>query len=145
MTPEALAALHAQAFACAAPRPWTAGEFAALLAAAATIALLRPEGFALGRAAADEAELLTLAVAPAARRRGLGRALVAGFEAAAAARGARAAFLEVEAGNAAARALYASLGWRPAGLRRGYYARVAGPAADAIVLRKVIRPPHEKA
>ena len=99
MTPGALAALHARAFTDA-PRPWSAAEFAALLAAASTLLVARGEGFALGRVAGPEAELLTLAVDPGARRRGLGRALVGAFEATAAARGAEEVLLEVAVTNA---------------------------------------------
>ena len=84
MAPEALAALHARAFAGGVPRPWSAAEFAALVGEAATLIAARDGGFALGRVAGPEAELLTLAVDPDARRRGIGSALVAAFEAAAA-------------------------------------------------------------
>ena len=136
MTPEALAALHARCFAEGPPRPWSAAEIAALLADPTTIPVLRPEGFALGRAAAGEAELLTLAVAPEARRRGLGTALVAAFEAEARARGAGEAFLEVAESNAGARALYARLGYLPAGRRPGYYRSAEAPPTAALVLRK---------
>jgi ribosomal-protein-alanine N-acetyltransferase len=140
MTPEALAALHARCF-DQAPRPWTAAEFAALLAERGAILALRPQGFALGRVAADEAELLTIAVAPEARRRGLGRALAASFEASARDLGAVAAYLEVAETNAAARALYAGLGWRVAGRRPGYYTRRDGPPIAALVLRKALAGP----
>jgi ribosomal-protein-alanine N-acetyltransferase len=137
MTPDELAALHALCFTDM-PRPWTAGEFEAIAALASTLAVARPEGFALGRVAGPEAELLTLAVHPAARRRGVGRALVRDFEAVAAGRGAREVFLEVAVTNLAAQRLYDSLGYRPAGRRAGYYARAAGPAVDALVLAKVL-------
>lgn len=130
MTPEALAALHARCFE-AAPRPWKPVEFAALLEAPGNLLLCRPGGFLLGRVSADEAELLTLAVAPEARRSGLGRLLTSGFAATSRGRGATRAFLEVAAGNVGARALYSGLGWREAGRRRNYYA--AG--LDALVLR----------
>jgi ribosomal-protein-alanine N-acetyltransferase len=145
MTPDARAALHARCFAEGAPASWPAAAFAELLARQECFVLDAAGGFALGRAVAGEAELLTLAVAPEARRRGTGRALVAAFEAEARARGATAAFLEVADTNAAARALYAGAGWRPAGRRRGYFAAPGRPAADAIVLRKSLRVPWLKA
>ena len=104
MTPEAMAALHAAAFTDT-PRPWTAAEFAGLLREPTTLVAVRDSGFALGRIAGPEAELLTLAVHPAARRCGLATALVAEFEARAAARGAEESLLEVAVTNAAARAL----------------------------------------
>lgn len=88
-------------------------------------------GFALGRIAADEVELLTLIVAPEHRRTGLGRSLLAQFEDEALVRGAEAAFLEVAQDNIAARELYENAGWRSVGKRPAYYGGV-----DAIVMRK---------
>ena len=137
MTPEALAALHAAAFTH--PRPWSAAEFAALLAGPGVFLLTEgTEGLLMGRALAGEAELLTIAVAPSARRRGLGARLVGRFLDAAAARGADRAFLEVAADNVAAQALYASAGFAPAGRRRGYYRDAAGAAVDALVLSRAL-------
>jgi ribosomal-protein-alanine N-acetyltransferase len=137
--PSALARLHARAF--VAPRPWTAAEFAALLAMPGCFLIERADAFLLGRAAADEAELLTLAVDPGARRRGLGRALVAAFTERAAAAGARHGWLEVAAGNEGARALYATTGWTEAGRRRGYFMSPGGGREDAIVMTCAILPP----
>ena len=94
--------------------------------------LIRPQGFLLGRSVSDEAELLTLAVAPEARRMGVARALLAEFAHTSHARGAREAFLEVASDNAPAIALYASAGWQRAGTRRDYYA----PGIDAMVMRR---------
>lgn len=129
MTPADLAALHAACF--TRPRPWSAAEFAALISAPGAFLLTEGGGFLLGRALADEAELLTLAVPEAARRQGTGARLLARFVTEARARGAEAAFLEVAADNAPARALYSRAGWAAAGRRRDYY----GPGADALVLR----------
>lgn len=126
-----MAALHARCFQT--PRPWSADEFAGLLGVQGTFLLHAPGAFLLGRALAGEAELLTLAVAPEQRRRGTGRGLLAGFAQTAWDRGAASAFLEVGAGNVAARALYVSAGWLEAGRRPRYY----GPAEDAIVMRLV--------
>ncbi len=89
----------------------------------------------LGRVVAGEAEMLTLAVPPEARRRGRGRALAAAFAGRAADLGAAEAFLEVARENVAARALYAGAGWVEAGVRPRYY----GPASDAIVMRLTLR------
>ena len=83
-------------------------------------------------AAADEAELLTLAVEPSARRQGLGRALVDEFDAVARLRGAARGFLEVASDNAAAQALYAGAGWERTGRRRDYY----GAGIDALTMGK---------
>lgn len=138
MNPEALAALHARCFTT--PRPFTAAEIAGLLDSPHVFLCTRPDGFALGRALAGEAELLTIAVDPARRRQGLGRALLGDFDTGARARAATEAFLEVADGNAAARALYAAAGWQPAGRRRGYYRDPDGSRDDALLLRKALAP-----
>ena len=133
MTPADLATLHARAFTT--PRPWSEAEFTALLND--PLAFLLVEGdaaFLLGRAVAGEAELLTIAVAPEARRLGLGRKLVGRFIYQALLRGAESAFLEVAEDNAAARGLYRASGFAEAGRRRGYYRTPEGKAVDALVL-----------
>ncbi len=128
-----LAATHAAAF----EEGWSAAAIAGLIRQGAT-ALASDHGFILIRAAGGEAEILTLAVEPAARRQGAGRQLVlAGMEAARAA-GAAELFLEVAADNAAALALYRGCEFVEVGLRRGYYRRGAGPAVDALVLRRAL-------
>ena len=130
----ALAALHAQAFAT----PWDAVEIAALLGGAGGFALLAEgKGFILCRAIAGEAEILTLAVAPAARRAGLGRALIEAAATTAGAAQAQALFLEVAADNDAALALYRAAGFADAGRRAGYYPRASG-AVDAVVMRRAL-------
>ncbi len=139
MTPEDLAALHARCFTI--PRPWSAAEFAGFLADPLAFLLVEGDaGFLLGRAVAGEAELLTLAVAPEARRRGLGQRLVGRFLYQARLRGAASAFLEVAADNAPAQALYERAGFAPAGRRRGYYAGPDGRGLDALVLRRELAP-----
>lgn len=130
--PGRLARIHGESFTV--PRPWTADEIDGLLATPGTFLIEAPDGFLIGRALAGEAELLTLAVAPTARGRGTGAALVAAFLDRAAAAGAGRAFLEVSADNAAARALYARAGFAVAGRRRGYYRRPDGGATDALLL-----------
>jgi ribosomal-protein-alanine N-acetyltransferase len=129
---EALAALHASAFKGASR--WSAEAFSQALADPRCFFVPgwgSGEGFALGRIAADEAELLTLVVAPAVRRQGKGRQLVARFEDIAQSRGAVMAFLEVAADNLPARSLYEGAQWRTIGTRPGYYA-----GRDAIMMRK---------
>lgn len=131
---EALAALHAAAFPPA--ERWDADALAALLGLEGVFCLVLPgpggaAGFVLARAVAGEAEVLTLAVHPAVRRRGHGAALLAAARAEAGRRGAAALFLEVAAGNAAALALYRHAGAEAVGLRRGYYP----DGSDARVLR----------
>lgn len=81
----------------------------------------RVVAFGMTTAAPDEVHLLDLVVAPAARRRGLGRRLVAALAARARDDGAAAMTLEVRVGNEPARRLYAALGFASAGIRPGYY------------------------
>jgi ribosomal-protein-alanine N-acetyltransferase len=138
----ALAAAHADSF----TESWSGEEIAAVLASPGAFGLVvRGEGeavaaFALARTAADEAELLTLAVAPRARRRGVGAALVEAVAGAAAAAGARRLFLEVAADNAAALALYRGAGFAPVGQRPAYYRRGAG-VVDALVFARDLNSP----
>ena len=122
----ALAALHAACF----PDPWDAAAISALLVTPGTFAYAHEDGFVLARAAAGEAEILTLAVAPAARGQGLGRALLQAAIIRAQELGAEAMFLEVGADNPHALALYAGLGFAKVGMRKGYYS-----GRDALVLR----------
>ncbi|MDM8167400.1 MAG: GNAT family N-acetyltransferase [Roseovarius sp.] len=134
MTPEEMATCHARAFA-GQGREWAAQEFADLLDSPHVFAVGSPQTFALGRAVADEAELLTIATDPAHRRQGLARKTLSAFEATAAARGVTRTFLEVSAGNAAALALYRSAGYSETGRRRGYYRTPNGPE-DALLMAK---------
>jgi ribosomal protein S18 acetylase RimI-like enzyme len=80
-------------------------------------------GFVLVRTAGGEAEILTLAVAPAARRRGIGSALISAACRHAQEMGAAAMFLEVSRTNEPAKALYTRLGFREVGLRKGLLRR----------------------
>jgi ribosomal-protein-alanine N-acetyltransferase len=132
----ALAALHNRSFADG----WsgqilrdllrTPGAFA--LVAEAGSALL---GFILARTAADEAEILTLAVDPAKRRQGAARALLAEAAALAGDRGATLLFLEVACSNTPAQALYRQFGFQKTGRRKAYYRAFPGaPAEDALIL-----------
>ena len=137
MTPDQLAALHAQCF--TRPPPWPASAFVALRDSPGVHLLTRGQAFLLWRITLDEAEILTLAVAPDARRQGLGAALVADFLRQAQALGATRALLEVAADNAPARALYDGAGFAQAGIRRGYYAPTQGQGAiDALTLCKAL-------
>ena len=88
-------------------------------------------GLALGRAQSMEAEVLTLAVLPEARGKGVGQGLLTALLDTAAGRGAAGVFLEVAEANAPARRLYAKAGAQEVGRRRRYYA----DGADALVLR----------
>ena len=144
-----MAALHARCFVT--PRPWSAAEFAGFLADSLCFTLTAPSqegpskdlagflvGFLVGRVVAGEAEVLTLAVAPEARRQGIGARLLAAFLAEARARTAETAFLEVASDNQAALALYRAGGFAPVGLRPAYYPRAAAPALDAVVMARPV-------
>lgn len=91
-----------------------------------------PDGFVLWRTLGDEAEILSIGVRPAARRQGAADAMMAAALEDARAEGLRAMFLEVDAENAPARALYSRLGFYLVGRRKGYYRN----GHDAQVLRK---------
>jgi [ribosomal protein S18]-alanine N-acetyltransferase len=136
MTPAEMAALHGLCFTT--PPPWPEVEFANLLAHPLVFALTEAEGFLVGRAVAGEAELLTLAVAPQARRRGVGARLVQRFLYQARLRGAGEVFLEVAEPNRPARALYTRAGFDEVGMRRGYYHKPGEPAINAIVMRRTL-------
>jgi ribosomal-protein-alanine N-acetyltransferase len=88
-------------------------------------------GFLLGRVTVDEAEILTLAVAPHARRQGIARSLLEAACKEALLRGGRTIFLEVAEDNVAARKLYCRFGFFEVGRRHRYYPNLA----DALVLR----------
>lgn len=94
-------------------------------------------GLLIARKAADEAELLTLGVAPACRHTGLGRALLEAAIAALRESGAKCLFLEVEEGNEAALRLYRSLGAKAVGRRARYYES----GADAAIFSLALSPP----
>lgn len=132
MTADELAALHALSFTV--PRPWTASEFESLLTSPQVALITAAQGFALGRVIADEAELLTIAVHPDARRKGTGRKLLSGLINQTAARGASALFLEVSARNDSAIALYRAAGFSEVGRRKAYYSDGAA-RIDALVMR----------
>jgi len=125
-----LAALHATAF----ETPWDAAAFAGLLAQAGVFAVEGEDGFILIRVAADEAEILTLAVRPGARGRGEGGRLVAQGAIQAGVGGAERVFLEVAEDNDPALTIYRRAGFTEAGRRPRYYARADGSRRDALLL-----------
>ena len=138
-----LARLHAGSFA----HPWSVVTFESMLADRAIHAHVAEgrgtTGFILSRVVADEAEILSVAVDSRARRGGVGRLLVdANIDALVLAR-TRQVFLEVDAGNRAALALYARLGFAQIGTRAGYYRGSDGTRQDALTMRLDLgaRPP----
>ena len=123
-----LARIHASCFA----KAWDEDALDGMLKSPGIIGLISSGGFALARVAADEAEILTIAVEPASRRRGLGRALIIEAASRAHAQGAGAIFLEVGLANQAARALYERLGFANVGTRKSYYEG----GEDALILKR---------
>ncbi|GAA3843597.1 ribosomal protein S18-alanine N-acetyltransferase [[Pseudomonas] carboxydohydrogena] len=133
----ALARLHKASF----HRGWDAGEFEQLLADRSVLAhRLRMgntvAGFILSRMAADEAEILSVAIAPNLRGRGLAGPLVQTHLGYLAGAGIRTVFLEVEENNRPARALYARTGFSTVGRRERYYKDDSGAQLNAIVMRR---------
>ena len=141
-------ALHAAAFRYS----WGEHEFERLISASNAFgdAAIDPKkktliGFILSRVAADEAEVLTIVVAAAHRKRGVGRKLVASHIARLRNVRVKALFLEVGENNAPARKLYANLGFVEVGRRKNYY-RTDSPAEQsaALVLRRDIDPTQRR-
>jgi [ribosomal protein S18]-alanine N-acetyltransferase len=89
-------------------------------------------GFVMAQLAADEAEILSIGVAPDWQRKGLGRRLVDGAARAVQRAEAKKLFLEVAADNDAALNLYTRAGFLGTGLRRGYYERPGSEPVDAV-------------
>ena len=128
-----MAEIHRTAF--PATEAWSRDVMLLQLGMQATFGLVYSRaGMILGRVAADEAEILTLAVDPGQRRRGIGTALLGAAMARATKLGAAFMFLEVAVTNDAARALYAAHGFTEAGLRRHYYT----DGTDALILRSTL-------
>jgi [ribosomal protein S18]-alanine N-acetyltransferase len=129
----AIAAVHAASF----QRGWGEDEFHRLMLdhtfvahrAAAGRTLM---GFILSRMAVDEAEILSIAIAPAWRRRGFARPLLDLHLRRLAGLSIRAVFLEVDEHNTPARQLYRRAGFVEVGRRQGYY----DTGANALVLRR---------
>lgn len=133
----AFAALHVKAF----PRGWSETEFEQLLTERNVVADRAVSGdtlagFVLSRRAADQAEILSMAVADAWRRRGIGRKLIDIHLRRLAALRVISLFLEVDEDNAPARRLYARSGFREVGRRAAYYPQAHGRASAALVLRR---------
>jgi ribosomal-protein-alanine N-acetyltransferase len=126
----ALALIHAAAF--PPPEAWGADAIELQLALPGAFGLIDDRGgMLLGRTAAQEAEVLTLAVMPAACRQGIATCLLQETKALVVSRASAALFLEVATSNAAALALYRREGFVEVGRRRRYYA----DGSDALVMR----------
>jgi [ribosomal protein S18]-alanine N-acetyltransferase len=132
-----LAQLHGASF----HRGWGEGEFEAMLSERNTLVHRlrigrRIVGFAVSRMAADEAEILSIAVAADHRGRGLSRDLLLTHLGHLAGRGIRTVFLEVEENNQPARRLYARAGFAVAGRRERYYREANGQQLNALLMRR---------
>jgi len=141
----ALAEIHVSSF----KRGWSDSEFEALLVQPGVFAVLAerrgrfgsraPAGFILYRATVDEAEILSVAVAPEFRRRGVGRALLEDALRHLYRVGARSIHLEVEDSNLAAIGLYRGVEFRESGRRAGYYTQGRETPAGALVMLRQLR------
>ena len=154
MTVQALAALHARAMTV--PEPWSAVAIAGLLVTQGCFLVTVPDAseagsphsppqpitaFAMGRIAAGEVELLTIAVDPSAQGQGVGRTCLRKFEVECRNRQATDIFLEVPEQNAPALGLYRSEGFREDGVRKAYYRVKGAPPVDAILMSKSLKTP----
>jgi ribosomal-protein-alanine N-acetyltransferase len=140
-----MAHIHERSFS----RHWSAEELSALLAdypvvqgivvRRSTPKRARVAGFVIVRSASGEAEILTLAIDPLSRRRGLGRQLVEEAARRAYRDRAEALFLEVDEGNRAAVSLYRGLGFETVGQRSRYYDKPDAAPGTALVMRLRLR------
>jgi len=139
----AVSALHREDFS----RPWSDGEFASLLEQPTVFGFMAretghrqeaPAGFVLARLAAGEGEILTLAVARAHRRQGIGWRLMTAVLGELHSQRAEALFLEVDERNFPAIALYRRLGFGEVGRRPVYY-RTPQDSGGALVMRRDLR------
>lgn len=131
--------LHATSFA----HSWSSAEFEALLTDPACIGdgvdgKSGLVGFVLSRRALDEAEVLTVVVDLSIRGKGCGQRLLGAHISRLASLGVANLFLEVDANNAAALALYRRFGFAVAGERKNYYAKGDGSRSNALVMRLVL-------
>lgn len=122
-----LANLHQK---CFPHKPWTADDFADLKKSGCEI-IASQNGFIVWRATLDEAELITIGVAPDARRTGIAAAMMGIMESELKKSGVKSVFLEVAENNTPARRLYEQNGYVQIGVRPKYYDGI-----DAITMKK---------
>ena len=122
-----IANLHAQ---CFPDHPWSASEFADLKKSGCEI-LASENGFIVWRVAADEAEIITIGVAPNARHQGIAEAMILLMEQELKKSSVVNVFLEVSEVNVPAKNLYKKLGFVETGKRPKYY-----NGLDAIIMSK---------
>lgn len=134
---EEIAGLHGKLFDPA----WDTNSIKALLEHPAATSLIAVAGspkaiigFIIGQLAADEAEILSIGVAPNWQRAGLATGLLEGLARAARRGAARRIFLDVAQDNEAALGLYRKLGFEEVGRRKRYYLRPGNAAVDALTM-----------
>jgi ribosomal-protein-alanine N-acetyltransferase len=132
-----LAQLHGASF----HRGWGEGEFEQMLSERNTLVHRLRQGrniigFAVSRMAEDEAEILSIAVDPKHRGRGLSRNLLLTHLGHLAGHGVRTVFLEVEENNQPARQLYNRAGFTVSGRRERYYKQPDGEPLNALLMRR---------
>jgi ribosomal-protein-alanine N-acetyltransferase len=132
-----LAQLHGASF----HRGWGEGEFEVMLTERNTLVHRlrlgrKVIGFAVSRMAADEAELLSIAIDASQRGRGLSHNLLLTHFGHLAGRGVRKVFLEVEENNQPARRLYEWAGFEVIGRRERYYQQPGGEQLNALLMRR---------
>jgi len=129
---ERMAEIHAQSFF----KGWDDADMWAHIQKDLCFGFGRPlAGFIIISSAADQAEILTIAIDPARRRKGIARALLEICETELTDNGVDMLFLEVAEDNAAAIEFYKGAGFEPIGRRPAYYKREVGRVA-AITYRK---------
>ena len=119
--------LHAQ---CFPDHPWSESDFMDLKKSGCEI-VASDNGFIVWRTVADEAEIISIGVAPDARRNGIAGALILLMEQELKKQSVHNVFLEVSEVNIPAKKLYEKYGFRPAGIRPKYY-----DGTDAIIMKK---------
>ena len=117
--------------------PWPLDAFRPVLRFPVLYGILAEDGgqvlgYACTQVVFEEMELQNIAVAPWARGKGVGAALLAAVEENAKSRGAEYGFLEVRVSNAPAISLYQKFGYQQIGVRKNYYP----DGEDAIVMKK---------
>ena len=122
--------------------PWSEGSVAGELENELSLWLVaetdgRIQGYIGSQSVPPDCDILNLAVAPDARRQGLGRQLLQALLDALHRHGIERVFLEVRPTNVPARALYAALGFEEIGRRKESY---VNPVEDALILRKELFP-----
>ncbi|MCG7392792.1 GNAT family N-acetyltransferase [Microvirga sp. ACRRW] len=132
-----LSAIHGASFA----RAWSPLEFERLLGERGVVGdgvflgnATKPVGFVLSRIVLDEAEILTVAIAPEARGKGLSIPLLERHLDELSRRAVRTVHLEVEEGNEPALALYRRFGFKETGRRAGYYQKADGNRVTALTM-----------